>query len=157
MAFFVNYPIYNAVQSKVSAEFLRDLSELIKTYHQHKNFYLIANYLTFIFRDVFKSQTELRLVTNREFLITEFFANHYHEDISLNDIASALNVSEKQAGRLVEKYMGESFSRVLSKCRVRAAKNFLAVDAKLSLSEVAELVGYRSYSGFWKAFKKHGM
>ena len=157
LAFLVNYPIKDVMQSKVSPEFLRDLSKLIKTYREHKNFDAISNYLSFIVKDVVRSRCELSLVTNREFLITEFFANHYNEDVSLNDIASLFNLSEKQAGRLVEKYMGAQFTTVLSEYRVRAAKKILAVNPKLSLSEVAELVGYRSYSGFWKAFKKYGM
>lgn len=157
MAFCINYPLDGVMQSKVAPGFLSDLAKLIKTYDEHKNFDLIANYLAFIVKDVVRAHTDLRLVTNREFLINEFFTNHYNEDISIGDIAAELNVSVKQASRLVEKYMGASFSRVLSEYRLSAAKKLLSGDEKRSLSEVAELVGYRSYSGFWKAFKKYGM
>ena len=64
-------------------------------------------------------------------------------------------MSEKQASRLIKKHMGATFSDVLSDYRLQAANRLLFGTPEMSLTEVAEFVGYRSYSGFWKAFKRY--
>ena len=93
-------------------------------------------------------------VAKREFIIYEFFENRYNEDVTVFDLARELNLSEKQTSRLVEMYIGVGFSKALTNYRLNAAKQLLTSDKSLTMSTVAELVGYRSYSGFWKAFKK---
>ena len=44
---------------------------------------------------------------------------------------------------------------IISSTRVMIAKQLLR-SSDMSLSEIAEYVGYRSYAGFWKAMKKDG-
>ena len=90
-------------------------------------------------------------VKNREFLIYEFFANNYNRELALNDIANELHLSEKQASRMIEKYMGNNFRTEILKRKMEAAK-YLIETEKMSLEEVAAAVGYSSYAGFWKAF-----
>lgn len=90
---------------------------------------------------------------DRGFMITEFFSNHYHEDVSLGDLAALLNVSEKQAARLTQKYTGNNFRTELTRMRMEAAK-YLVKETDISLENLAEQVGYKSYSGFWRAFRK---
>ena len=53
-----------------------------------------------------------------------------------------------------QKYMGDSFSRVITAYRMRAARLLMEMDASLTLTDIASIVGYSSYSGFWKAFKR---
>ena len=92
-------------------------------------------------------------VQDRYFLIDDFFSQHYYQDISLNDIASQLNVSEKQAARLIQKYMGNNFRTELTNRRLDVAKHLIN-DTEMNLQDISETIGFHSYSGFWKAFNK---
>lgn len=90
-------------------------------------------------------------LTDRKSIIFEFFSDHYNEDISLTDIATLLSVSTKQAARLVKQYTGNNFRSELTRQRINAAR-YLITNTDMKLTEIAYQVGYKSYSGFWKAF-----
>lgn len=89
---------------------------------------------------------------DRGFVIYEFFANRYHENLTLGDLADLLGLSIKQTAREVKKQMGRSFREEITARRLEAAGVLLALG--VSAPEAAEAVGYRSYSGFWKAYHK---
>ncbi|MBQ8351239.1 MAG: helix-turn-helix domain-containing protein [Clostridia bacterium] len=96
----------------------------------------------------------LTVIDDRAFLIHEYMTRNYNRDISLADIAKFLCLSEKQTGRLIRQYTGLHFKDALTRYRIEAAKQM--IEAKnLPLSKIAELVGYHSYSGFWKAFNAY--
>lgn len=90
---------------------------------------------------------------DRGLIITEFFSDNYNKNVSLKDLADLLQVSEKQAARLIKKYTGNCFRTELTRHRLEAAR-YLINDTDLNLEKIAEQVGYQSYSGFWKAFYK---
>lgn len=96
----------------------------------------------------------LRSVSNRGFIINEFFSENYSKDVSLSDLALLLGVCEKQASRLVNAYTGRNFRDEITARRMEAAKYFMR-DSEVSLAKLSEAVGYKSYSGFWKAFAKN--
>lgn len=93
-------------------------------------------------------------ITDYGFLIHEFFALHYSEDLHLCDLAGFLHLSERQTERLVKEYTGNTFRGELVAIRMNIAKRLLA-SKEMSLSEISEYVGYRSYAGFWKALNKY--
>ena len=88
------------------------------------------------------------------FLIHEFIAQHYSEDLHLQDLANILHLSQRQTERLVIAQTGNTFREELAAIRINIAKH-LQKTTSMSLSEIAQYVGYRSYAGFWKAMKKH--
>lgn len=90
-------------------------------------------------------------IQDRAFIIYEFLANNYNLGISLGDLAAELNLSEKQTERLVVRHTGQTFSQALITRRAEAAKKL--IESGVSRREAAERVGYRSYSGFWKAVR----
>ncbi len=94
-------------------------------------------------------------VSDRGFMIHEFFSNNYHSDITVSDIAALLHLSEKQTQRMIKQYTGSDFRTELTRRRMEAARQFMD-SSEMSLTEIAEKVGYRSYSGFWKAVKSGG-
>ncbi len=89
------------------------------------------------------------------FSICEFLTQNYNKNIRLCDLAEMLHLSERQAERLVIAHTGKSFKDELVSIRLDMAKHLLAT-TDMSLGEVAEYVGYKSYAGFWKAMKKYG-
>ena len=90
------------------------------------------------------------------FLIHEFFSHRYADDVALADLAEALHLSERQTERIVAQHTGGSFRDELARSRIRVAERLLA-EGEMSLGEISAYVGYKSYAGFWKAMKKHGI
>lgn len=93
-------------------------------------------------------------ISDRGFMIHDFFMYNYNRQITLSDLAKELNLSEKQAARSVKKFFGTSFSAELTKRRLEAARHLIET-TDIPLQEIAEQVGYMSYSGFWKAYRSH--
>ena len=116
----------------------------------------VAAYIA-LFCSYFSSGDPLcvRSITDYGFLIHEFFSDHYREDLHLCDLADSLHLSQRQTERLVIAHTGNTFQQELTSVRINSARQLLDT-TNMSLSEVARYVGYRSYSGFWKALQKFG-
>ena len=93
-------------------------------------------------------------VNDYSFLICEFFFLNYRQSISLSDLAQMLCLSERQTERLVQSCTGNSFREALNDTRMKVAEQLMESKA-MSLEEIAQYVGYQSYSGFWKAWKRY--
>ena len=88
------------------------------------------------------------------FQIYEFFNMNYDREATLGELASALCLSERQTERLVLLHMGCPFREQLAKKRIEVASRLID-NSDLSLEEISRYVGYKSYSGFYKAQKKY--
>ena len=87
--------------------------------------------------------------------ITEgFFQWKYTERITIKDLADELNLSVSQTGRIVKKFFGMGFKKVLLKQRIESAC-MLINKSNMSLGTIAEKSGYLSYNGFFFAFKTY--
>lgn len=95
-------------------------------------------------------------IRDYRFLINEFFTQNYARNVQLCDLAEVLNLSLRQTERLVIAYTGNSFTRELMVKRVTMAR-LLQNTTQMSMTQIAQYVGYRTYAGFWKAVKKHGL
>lgn len=139
--------------SAVLAEFFSEIDRCIST----EDYTGISAYITLFCRHFLAVEpVRSEHISDPGFLIFEFFSNKYSEDIRLGDLAASLHLSERQTERLVIDYMGAGFRETLTSTRVNMAKQLLAV-SDMSLGEIASYVGYRTYAGFWKAMKKHGL
>jgi len=67
-----------------------------------------------------------------------------------DELARLLCVSEKQAERLILKHTGLPYKKAVIGRR-REIANWLMENTDLPLTEIATRVGYKSYSGFYKA------
>ncbi len=150
----VNYPLEQVTVKKIIPAIIEELGEYVRAYNETQNFYPIAACLSFICKDLFDAKCRLTAVTNRDFIILEFFENKYNQDVKLIDLAAKLNVCPKQCSRLVRKCMNASFKDTLTKYRLEAAEQLLRSDPSLTTSEIAEMVGYRSYSALWKSLRR---
>lgn len=90
---------------------------------------------------------------DRRYMIHEFLALHYNEDITLADVAEYINLSPKQTARLIEEYTGHPFRQEIVRRRMEVAGH-LQESEELTMKEIAEKVGYGSYSSFWKAYHR---
>ena len=92
-------------------------------------------------------------ITNRELIIEDFFSKKYNLGVTLNDLAEELAISSKQTEREVKRLTGNTFAKELAKRKLNAAI-ILSQTTNLSLAQISQLVGYSSYCGFYKAYKK---
>ena len=89
----------------------------------------------------------------RTYIIEEYFNEHFMENITLNDLASRMYLSEKQTERMIKKIYNVGFRTQLRTVRIKSAID-LITETSRSLSDIAVAVGYSSYYGFYNAFKK---
>ena len=76
---------------------------------------------------------------------------NYSKPITIEDLASHLNISSRQTQRLVKHYTGQSFKQYLIYIRMANAKHLLK-STDLHVGQIAEMVGYGYSSNFCKVF-----
>ena len=136
-------------------EFLT-LASAIPQYDMKADHSSVLPHLTYIGTALLKKKTILpSQITDYAFLIREYMEHNYPKGITLTDLANQLCVSKKQAERLVMKYTGNTFLEELTLIRMKAADSLIRVDSSINLTKIASRVGYQSYSGFYKAYKKY--
>ncbi len=76
-----------------------------------------------------------------------------HSTLTLADLASLLNLSERQTQRLLQQNFGKTFSQKLTDARMAAAAQLLE-GTDLSVTQIAERSGYSSIEHFSTAFRR---
>jgi AraC family transcriptional activator of pobA len=96
---------------------------------------------------------------NQEPLLAEVFGfieEHYHEPISLKDVARAVNLSPGHLTTIVGSRTGRPVQKWITERRMAAARRLL-IETDLAAEEVARSVGYSDPSYFARAFRHaHG-
>lgn len=118
---------------ELSATILRDLTELKKAIQLREK--------------EFNTQSQATK-------ILDYIRMHYMEDISLDNVADAMNMNPNYICSLIRKSFGQSYLSFLHQERIREAKRLLK-DPTLSIDEVAKKVGYNSSSQFGRVFRKY--
>ena len=83
----------------------------------------------------------------------EFIHEHQAEDISLGQVAKAVNTSTFYFCKMFKKITGINFTDYLSRVRIEKSKNLL-LNPNLRVSEIAFEVGFQSLTHFNRVFKK---
>lgn len=118
------------------------------------NYSTVAFYIPLFCNCYHREPLAVTEIKDYNFLISEFFILNYDKDVYLADLAEQLHISERHAERLVLQYTGHSFREELVAVRMRIAHRLMQRE-NASLEQIAKYVGYRSYSGFWKAMKRY--
>lgn len=127
------------------------LFEEIEKYCQNRSSAGVCAALGMAFAAIVQEADATRPIGDTDFLIDDFFEHNYQKNVRLEELARILQLSTKQASRLVLRLTGRTFREGMTHRRMEAARQLMQ-DQSLSLTEIAEKVGYQSYSGFWKAF-----
>lgn len=88
------------------------------------------------------------------YLIHEYVEQNYHRPLRLRDLAEVLHLSERQTQRIIRSLFGMSFSEFLGAHRASVAER-LAATTDMPWARIAEYVGYETYSGFRRAYRRH--
>ena len=83
-----------------------------------------------------------------------FIQEHYAEDVSLQDIASAASISRSEASRCFQSYLHTSPVSYLLKYRVERSMQLLR-DGNMTVEAVALECGFSSSAYFCKLFRSH--
>ncbi|USD43830.1 helix-turn-helix domain-containing protein [Vibrio sp. SCSIO 43135] len=86
--------------------------------------------------------------------LIQFIDANYASPLSMHDVASELYMSESSVHRLFESHFQESFSQYLKKLRLNRASDLL-IHSRLSITVIAEKVGYRNQANFNRLFKEY--
>lgn len=83
----------------------------------------------------------------------QFIHEHQADEISLADVAKAVNTSTFYFCKMFKKATGLNFTEYLARVRVEKAKNLL-LNPNLRISEVAFAAGFQSLSHFNRVFRR---
>jgi AraC-like DNA-binding protein len=83
----------------------------------------------------------------------DFIKQHQTEDLSLGQVAKAVNTSTFYFCKMFKKVTGLNFTDYLSRIRIENAKNLL-LNPNLRISEIAYEVGFQSLTHFNRVFKR---
>lgn len=83
----------------------------------------------------------------------QYIQDHQDEDLSLSQVAKAVNTSTFYFCKLFKKVTGLNFTDYVSRLRIEKAKNLL-LNPNLRISEIAYEVGFQSLTHFNRVFKK---
>lgn len=83
----------------------------------------------------------------------EYIQEHQSEDLSLAQVAKAVNTSTYYFCKLFKKSTNINFTDYVSRLRIEKAKN-LALNPNLRISEIAFEVGFQSLTHFNRIFKR---
>jgi len=143
------------IKTSVSKDFLSLLCIEIKEYVFFGKDSKLKPLLSYICSDFFVSEQKKTMspIKNRELIMDEFFSKKYNSCVRLEELAKELGLGNKQTEREVKRITGNTFAAELSKRRIEAAVA-LTQTTDLPLVKISELVGYSSYCGFYKAYKR---
>ncbi len=135
---------------------VRGMFNEIAKCNESKDHSVITAYIPLLCSYLKKARTgSIPQVVDYGIIIESFFSTCYDRQVNLCDLADMLHLSERQTERLVKEHTGNTFKEELAATRITVARHLLDT-TDMSLSEIAQYVGYRSYAGFWKAMKKYG-
>jgi len=83
----------------------------------------------------------------------QFINENQSEDLSLGQVAKAVNTSTFYFCKMFKKVTGLNFTEYVSRVRIEKAKNLL-LNPNLRVSEIAYEVGFQSLTHFNRVFKK---
>lgn len=132
---FFNTPVLSAKQHDSAVK-------LLQIFAQHLS--MLSNQLI-----VQQENAEPPVITRAK----EYIREHQSEDLSLGQVAKAVNTSTFYFCKIFKKATKLNFTDYLSRLRVERAKNLL-LNPNLRVSEIAYEVGFQSLTHFNRVFKR---
>lgn len=86
--------------------------------------------------------------------VFRFITEHYHQSISLSDVAKAVGYSPAYLTDLVRRESGKTVNQWIIEKRLTQA-SCLLLETNCTVSQIAETVGYQHINYFFRQFRKH--
>ncbi|MBD2069527.1 helix-turn-helix transcriptional regulator [Leptolyngbya sp. FACHB-671] len=84
--------------------------------------------------------------------VLQFIAAHYHQSISLCDVAKAVGYSPAYLTDLVRRETGQTVNQWIIEHRLTQASRLL-LETNQTVSQIAETVGYQHINYFFRQFR----
>lgn len=111
--------------------------------------------ITFLnYSDIVKQRSQSKAIEYSSEMI-KYIKEHYHEDISLEEVATHLNLSTGYFSTIFKKETGENFKGYLNKYRVKKSKEILIDEPTIKIKDLSLKVGYFNVNSFIRMFKKY--
>ena len=91
---------------------------------------------------------------SRYYRIEMWFADNFAKQISETDLAQEISLSTRQLSRVFDDIYGMSFREKLIEVRIHRAAQLLE-QTEMNSEKIAIAVGYKSFSGFHRAFVRY--
>ncbi len=98
-------------------------------------------------------EKKLKESTSLIFKINDYIHNHYSEDIGRSEIAKEFYLTPEYLAKLYKRETGVNIKTYINDYRIDLAKEKLS-ETELTVSEIAEAVGFTNFSYFSTIFKK---
>lgn len=86
--------------------------------------------------------------------IIHYVEKHYHEKITLEEIASIANMSSSHFCRIFKKATGGTFTEFVNKFRIKKSEKLLD-DHSLTITEISDAVGFCNINYFGRLFRRY--
>ncbi len=110
-----------------------------------------------LFKDIFVNDLEdntIRDITTRNIkVIIDYINENYMNNITIDDLADAVNLSKHYFMRFFKKYMGMTCIEYINDYRLNIASNLL-LTTRVQITEIAASIGITNLSYFNRIFKK---
>lgn len=117
-------------------------SELIKLFA-----YLLRDHSNHVFTDNARSKPD-------SFLPVLQYIQHSYTNVTLHEICELYHYSPAHLSRLIKKYTGNTFSQIITNKKMQQAEYLLSY-TQLSITNIAQELGYHDASHFSTIFKKY--
>ncbi len=87
-------------------------------------------------------------------LISDYIKEYCCNDLTVENIASALNYSKRHVQRIVQNFFGISVSQMIKNCRVAKIQLLLNQDHNISIEDIAFQLGYNDIKLMQRNFKE---
>ncbi len=87
--------------------------------------------------------------------VLRYIDNRYAEDISLELLAEKFGYAKNYFSKLFNQYVGLSLREYLNRRRIIRVCEIVKQHAELPLCKIAEMVGYKSWNTFYRAYVKY--
>ncbi len=155
MTFFSSEDVFNSVP--LLRMIYNELENQSKCYYTK-----IQGYFTLVIADIVRAispgteqiqKMPLKVKDELRSNIIESFFDNYYSNLTMDDLASSLNLSKSQLNRVIKKLYNTTFKQKLLDTRIEVAKDLLK-HSDMSIEKISGEVGYVSLRNFQDIFKK---
>lgn len=107
-------------------------------------------------KNIDSNRTEINSVDEYPYMlknVIEFINNNLHEKIELHQLSSITKWSHQHFIKIFTKYIGKTPYQYILQRKIEKSKALL-IETDQNLNEIAQDIGFESYSNFFIAFKK---
>jgi len=146
-------------ETDIIADYINSAVDSCETGETHYNYY-VNGIVSLILSIVYKKgiMTSYAKGINLQMLnklspVLSYINEHYAENLTLSDLSKILHLNEQYFCKLFKKITGSNVIDYINCVRIHHAEKLIKTN--VSITEIAEKVGFSSVSYFNKIFKKH--